>query len=163
MPSNRAFAKARDPTVTSVGYGGWPDRDGQVTLDACIMNAEGSCGSVACLSHIKHPISVARRVMEKTPHVMLVGEGALQFALAQGFRKETLLTEEARQAWEKWKASQAPADKAPGNAGNHDTIGMVALDSRGNLSGGLHDQRAGLEAPGACGRFADYWRGALRR
>jgi N4-(beta-N-acetylglucosaminyl)-L-asparaginase len=79
------------PNERSVGYGGRPDRDGRVTLDACIMDEFSNIGSVACLEHIKHPISVARMVMEKTPHVMLVGDGALQFALSQGFKKENLL------------------------------------------------------------------------
>src|SRR5688500_1213450 len=84
-----------DPKETSVGLGGLPDRDGHVTLDACIMDEQGRCGSVDYLEHIIHPISVARMVMEKTPHVMLVGEGALQFALANGFKKEKLLTNES--------------------------------------------------------------------
>ena len=84
-----------DPKERSVGYGGRPDRDGKITLDACIMDEFSNIGSVACLQHIKHPISVARAVMEKTPHVMLVGEGALQFALSQGFKKENLLVEES--------------------------------------------------------------------
>ena len=84
-----------DPKERSVGYGGRPDRDGRVTLDACIMDEYANIGSVACLEHIKHPISVAPAVMEKTPHVMLVGEGALQFALSQGFKKENLLVEES--------------------------------------------------------------------
>ena len=77
-----------DPEDTSVGYGGLPDRDGNVTLDACIMDEKGNCGSVLFLQHIMHPISVARMVMEKTPHVMLAGEGALRFALQNGFQKE---------------------------------------------------------------------------
>jgi N4-(beta-N-acetylglucosaminyl)-L-asparaginase len=124
-----------DPKVDSVGLGGLPDRDGNVTLDACIMDERGRCGSVAFLTEIKHPISVARRVMEKTPHVMLVGEGAKQFALAEGFAKENLLTESSRQAWEKWKQSKPKATEKRGNAKDHDTIGMVALDSKGNLSG----------------------------
>ena len=80
-----------DPTVQTVGYGGFPDRDGHVTLDACIMDDKYNCGSVMFLEYIKHPISVARMVMEKTPHIVLVGEGALQFALANGFQKENLL------------------------------------------------------------------------
>src|SRR5690606_17624690 len=91
-----------DPTGSSVGIGGFPDRDGKVTLDACIMDENGECGSVAFLQHIKHPVSVARMVMEKTPHVMLVGEGALQFALDNGFTKENLLTPEAERAWKEW-------------------------------------------------------------
>ncbi len=124
-----------DPAVDSVGLGGLPDRDGNVTLDACIMDERGRCGSVAFLSQIKHPISVARRVMEKTPHVMLVGEGALQFAVAEGFAKENLLTESSRQAWEKWKETKHKATPKPGSVKDHDTIGMVALDAKGNLSG----------------------------
>ena len=91
-----------DPTERSVGYGGRPDRDGRVTLDACIMDEQANIGSVAALEHIKHPISVARAVMEKTPHVMLVGDGALQFALSQGFKKENLLVEESEKEWKEW-------------------------------------------------------------
>jgi N4-(beta-N-acetylglucosaminyl)-L-asparaginase len=122
-----------DPKVNSVGLGGLPDRDGRVTLDACIMDEFANCGAVAFLEHIVHPISVARKVMEKTPHVMLVGEGALQFALANGFKKENLLTKESEQAWREWlkKAEYKPV----ANFENHDTIGMVALDKMGNHSG----------------------------
>jgi N4-(beta-N-acetylglucosaminyl)-L-asparaginase len=122
-----------DPKERSVGYGGRPDRDGKVTLDACIMDEFSNIGSVACLQHIKHPISVARAVMEKTPHVMLVGDGALQFALSQGFKKENLLVEESEKEWKEWlKTSQY---KPIANIENHDTIGMIALDAQGNLSG----------------------------
>ncbi|WP_126245511.1 N(4)-(beta-N-acetylglucosaminyl)-L-asparaginase [Chitinophaga rhizosphaerae] len=144
-----------DEKNVTVGYGGYPDRDGRVTLDACIMDEFGNCGSVAAIEHIKHPISVARKVMEKTPHVMLVGDGALQFALENGFRKENLLTPESEKAWKEWlkKAEYKPVInienqqyegkgttafnplRLPGNAWNHDTIGMVALDAAGNLSG----------------------------
>ncbi len=122
-----------DPTGGSVGIGGFPDRDGNVTLDACIMDENGECGSVAFLQHIKHPISVARKVMEDTPHVMLVGDGALQFALDNGFPKENLLTPKAEKAWKAWlkEAEYKPII----NIENHDTIGMVALDEAGNLSG----------------------------
>jgi N4-(beta-N-acetylglucosaminyl)-L-asparaginase len=97
------------------------------------MDEKGNCGSVAFLEHIKHPISVARMVMEKTPHVMLVGEGALQFALANGFKKENLLTSGAQKAWKKWleKAEYKPYH----DPGQHDTIGILALDSSGRLSG----------------------------
>ena len=84
-----------DPESMSVGLGGLPDREGKVTLDACIMDETGNCGSVSFLQHIKHPISVARLVMDNTPHVMLSGSGALQFALENGFKKENLLTEKA--------------------------------------------------------------------
>lgn len=122
-----------DPNERSVGYGGRPDRDGRVTLDSCIMDEFSNIGSVACLEHIKHPISVARAVMEKTPHVMLVGDGALQFALSQGFKKENLLVEASEKEWKEWlKTSQY---KPIANIENHDTIGMIALDSHGNLSG----------------------------
>ncbi len=118
----------------SVGLGGLPDRDGHVTLDACIMDELANCGSVAFLEHIKHPISVARMVMEKTPHVMLVGEGALKFALDNGFTKEKFdRTPESDKAWKEWlkKAEYKPIV----NFENHDTIGMVAMDAAGNLSG----------------------------
>lgn len=122
-----------DPAERSVGYGGRPDRDGRVTLDACIMDELANIGSVACLEFIKHPISVARAVMEKTPHVMLVGDGALQFALSQGFKKENLLVEESEKEWKEWlKKSEY---KPVANIENHDTIGMIALDDSGNLSG----------------------------
>lgn len=122
-----------DPEERSVGYGGRPDRDGRVTLDACIMDEYSNIGSVACLEHIKNPISVARAVMEKTPHVMLVGEGAFQFALSQGFKKENLLTEKSEKEWKEWleKSDYHPVI----NIENHDTIGMIALDANGNLSG----------------------------
>lgn len=142
-----------DPTDQSVGYGGLPDRDGKVTLDACIMDHYGNCGAVMFLEGIKHPIKVARLVMEKTPHVQLVGEGALQFALSQGFALENLLTPESEKAWKTW-LQQAQYDptvmdnllkqrskeakqnrKLPGQHDNHDTIGMIALDKSSNLSG----------------------------
>lgn len=131
----------------TVGKGGYPDRDGHVTLDACIMDAEGNCGSVAALTHITHAISVARKVMENTPHVMLVGEGALQFALAQGFEKEDLLTPEGEKAWKEWLKEKQykpvmnienksfPVERLPGNQYNHDTIGMLAIDAQGNMAG----------------------------
>ncbi len=123
-----------DPKITTVGYGGFPDRDGRVTLDACIMDENSNCGSVAFLEHIMHPISVARMVMEKTPHVMLVGKGALNFALANGFKKENLLTPEAETAWKKW-LKDAKYEPIINFENNHDTIGMLALDAAGNLSG----------------------------
>ncbi|MGI9191445.1 MAG: N(4)-(beta-N-acetylglucosaminyl)-L-asparaginase [Chitinophagaceae bacterium] len=130
-----------DPEDTSVGYGGFPDRDGNVTLDACIMDHQGNIGSVMALEHILHPISVARLVMEKTPHVQLVGEGALQFALQQGFKKENLLTAKAEEAWKTWleKSEYDPLltikELQKAGLNNHDTIGMIALDMHGNVSG----------------------------
>lgn len=137
-----------DPSINTIGYGGLPDRDGRVTLDACIMDEFYGCGSVMCIEHILHPISVARLVMEKTPHVILVGDGALQFALANGFTKTNLLTPESEKAWKEWlkTAKYKPVmnmetqylkgkDPMPGGKDNHDTIGMIAMDAAGNLSG----------------------------
>ena len=122
-----------DPESMSVGFGGLPDREGKVTLDACIMDETGNCGSVSFLQHIKHPISVARKIMDETPHVMLSGEGALQFALQKGFSKEDLLTEKAKKRWKEWlKESKY---KPIINVENHDTIGLLALDKRGDISG----------------------------
>jgi len=122
-----------DPKNTTVGLGGAPDRDGKVTLDACIMDENANCGAVLCLEHIVHPISVARMVMEKTPHVMLAGDGALQFALANGFKKEKLLTPESEKAWKEWL--KTAKYKPVANIENHDTIGMLAIDAAQNLSG----------------------------
>jgi N4-(beta-N-acetylglucosaminyl)-L-asparaginase len=134
----------------SVGKGGYPDRDGHVTLDASIMDFDGSCGAVAAIEHIEHPISVARRVMERTPHVLLVGEGALQFALEQGFKKQQLLTPESEKAWHEWQKTahyspsinsevhdygKGDATGMPGGAHNHDTIGMLAIDAQGRMAG----------------------------
>ena len=131
----------------SVGRAGYPDRDGRVTLDACIMDENGNCGAVAAMENIDHPISVARLVMEKTPHVFLVGAGATQFALENGFKKTKLLTPESEKAWKEWlkDAKYKPTinienklyspTKLPGNQFNHDTIGMLALDAKGNLAG----------------------------
>jgi len=124
-----------DPTDTSVGYGGLPDRDGKVTLDACIMDEQGNCGSVAFVQGFMHPVSIARMVMEKTPHVMLVGAGAEKFALENGFKKENLLTKESEAAWKEWlKKSEYKPDTNVFNLG-HDTIGLLALDAAGHLSG----------------------------
>lgn len=117
----------------SVGKGGLPDREGHVTLDACIMDKHGNCGSVVYLQNITHAVSVARKVMEKTPHVILAGKGAEQFAYEQGFKKENLLTEASKKAWKKWKVESKY--KPIINIENHDTIGMLAIDKDGNISG----------------------------
>jgi len=126
----------------TVGRCGNPDRDGVLSLDASIMDGDGRCGSVAALSDIAHPVSVARRVMEQTPHVMLVGEGAQQFAVQQGFERRKLLTPEAEKAWREWlkTAQYTPAINAerrsrPGDSSNHDTLGMLAIDAQGHLAG----------------------------
>jgi N4-(beta-N-acetylglucosaminyl)-L-asparaginase len=156
-----------------VGLGANPDRDGHVTLDASIMDHQFNCGSVAFLERIKHPISVARRVMEKTPHVMLVGEGAQQFALSEGFTLESgELSKDAKNAYENWlkkstykpiynveRQSEIPKNDAAFNAPhklsngewNHDTIGMIALDAQGNLSGSCTTSGAGFKMRGRVG------------
>ncbi|MCB0643491.1 MAG: N(4)-(beta-N-acetylglucosaminyl)-L-asparaginase [Phaeodactylibacter sp.] len=122
-----------DPSISSVGIGGAPDREGRVTLDACIMAPDGNCGSVCFLENIRHPIAVARKVMEESPHVMLAGEGALQFAVEKGFKEEDLLTPRAREAYEKWllKSEYKPII----NIENHDTIGMLCMDEKGDIAG----------------------------
>jgi N4-(beta-N-acetylglucosaminyl)-L-asparaginase len=122
-----------DPKDKSVGYGGLPDADGVVTLDACIMDHLGNAGSVTYLQQIKHPISVARKVMEETPHVMLSGQGALEFALEQGFKKENLLTEASIRDWEQWSKQKQPFGET--NFENHDTIGILAIDRDQNIAG----------------------------
>ncbi len=126
----------------TVGRCGNPDRDGVLSLDASIMDGDGRCGSVAALSDIAHPVSVARRVMEQTPHVMLVGEGAQQFAVQQGFERRKLLTPEAEKAWREWlKTAQytpeinAERRSRPGDSSNHDTLGMLAIDAQGRMAG----------------------------
>lgn len=138
-----------------VGLGGYPDRDGIVTLDACIMDGMANCGAVSGLEQIKHPISVARKIMESTPHVLLTGDGAQQFALENGFIKEpAVLSEEAASAYKEWlkKSEYKPGinieNKKSGNGPfaptffddntpNHDTMGLIALDNSGNLSGAV--------------------------
>ncbi len=144
-----------DPNIITVGYGGIPDASGHVTLDACIMDEKGRAGSVTYLEHIKHPISVARLVMEKTPHVMLSGKGALKFALDQGFKKENLLTKERKVAWKKWKKEQrefsAKINIENETELNHDTIGMLAIDKEGHLSGACTTSGMGYKLPGRVG------------
>ena len=156
-----------------VGLSGNPDRDGHVTLDASIMDHEFNCGSVAFLERIKHPISVARRIMEKTPHVMLVGEGAQQFAISEGFKLEPeQLSDDAKKSYENWlkKSEYKPVinierkntlsqldpslmapHKLSNGEWNHDTIGMVALDRFGNLSGSCTTSGAGFKMRGRVG------------
>lgn len=152
-----------------VGLGANPDRDGFVTLDACIMDEFSNCGSVAFLERIKHPVSVARRVMEKTPHVMLVGSGAQQFAVAEGFPlEEQKLSSDAQKNYDNWlKKSEykPPAINVESKQGhgpfaphklengewNHDTIGMVAMDTNGNLSGSCTTSGAGFKMRGRLG------------
>ncbi|HPI53369.1 MAG TPA: N(4)-(beta-N-acetylglucosaminyl)-L-asparaginase [Chitinophagaceae bacterium] len=138
---NGVMVPEADPEDHSVGLGGLPDRDGNVTLDACIMDHQGNIGAVMGLEHVMHAISVARLVMEKTPHVQLVGQGAFEFAMLQGFKKENLLTADSERAWKEWlkKGSYDPMktieDIQERIKNYHDTIGMLAIDVHGNLSG----------------------------
>lgn len=159
-----------------VGLGGNPDRDGKVTLDACIMDDKANCGSVAFLQNIKHPISVARKLMETTPHVMLVGEGALQFALASGFTKESdKLSPDAEKAYQEWlkkseykpiinvEKQQIKAKPNKNSHGpfapnyfedgtfNHDTMGLIAMDAAGNLAGACTTSGMGFKMRGRVG------------
>jgi N4-(beta-N-acetylglucosaminyl)-L-asparaginase len=132
---------------STVGRCGYPDRDGVLTLDASIMDGDGRCGAVAAIEDIAHPISVARKVMEATPHVLLVGQGAQDFAISQGFKKTPLLTDDARKAWQEWRKTAnyaprvnaerggKPGDHKPGDSKNHDTLGILAIDAHGGLAG----------------------------
>ncbi|UJH68402.1 isoaspartyl peptidase/L-asparaginase family protein [Allomuricauda sp. SCSIO 65647] len=122
-----------DVTNETVGKGGRPDRDGHVTLDACIMDKDGNCGAVVYLKNITHPVSVARKVMEETPHIILAGKGAEKFAYEQGFKKEDLLTESTRKQYEEWKKTSKYETTI--NIENHDTIGMLAIDKNGDIAG----------------------------
>ena len=133
----------------SVGKGGLPDRDGDVTLDACIMDEKGNYGAVLGVKNIKHVISVARKVMEDTPHVMLVGDGAEKFAVSKGFDREDLLTEASKKAWEEWKVTSEY--KPIINIENHDTIGMLAIDKMGNISGACTTSGLAYKLPGRVG------------
>ena len=138
-----------DPNETSVGLGGLPDRTGIVTLDACIMDKNNDCGSVSFLQNIKNPISVARMVMEKTPHIMLSGKGAYDFAIEQGFKSQNLLTKKSKDAWEKWKKS---SDYKPViNIENHDTISMLLIDENQDLFGACTTSGAAWKLHGRVG------------
>ena len=122
-----------NPKNTTVGYGGAPDRTGKVTLDACVMNHLGDCGSVVAVENIVNVARLAKDVMEKTPHVMLSGKGAEEFAISQGYKKTDLLTDQSKKEWKEWLKDQ---DYRPIiNIENHDTIGMLCIDKNNNLSG----------------------------
>jgi N4-(beta-N-acetylglucosaminyl)-L-asparaginase len=133
----------------TVGNGGRPDRDGHVTLDACIMDKDGNCGAVLCMENIAHPISVARKVMEDTPHVMLAGKGAEKFAYEKGFPKTNLLTEKAKKDWLEWKKKSKYETII--NIENHDTIGMLAIDKNGDIAGACTTSGMGYKMAGRVG------------
>lgn len=133
----------------TVGTGGRPDRDGNVTLDACIMDKDGNCGAVLAMENIANPISVARKVMEDTLHVMLAGKGAEQFAYKKGFEKVNLLTDKSKAEWLEWKKTSQY--KPIINIENHDTIGMLAIDENGDIAGGCTTSGMGYKMAGRVG------------
>jgi len=143
-----------DPNNMSVGLGGFPDREGHVTLDASIMGPDGNAGSVCFLEDIVHPISVARLVMDSTPHVMLSGEGALQFALENGFTKQNLLTPKAEKAWRNQleKSGYDPQSNWENEPNKfHDTIGLLAVDLNGDIAGACTTSGMGFKIRGRVG------------
>lgn len=159
-----------DPGVQTVGYGGFPNEDGIVELDAAIMEGKKHrAGAVGALQNIATPVSVARKVMEETKHVMLVGEGALKFARAYGFKEQNLLTEESRMKWLQWKQNLNPADNWLPLPMGHDTIGLIALDKKGDLSVACTTSGLRWKIPGrvgdspliGCGLYVDNDVGAV--
>ncbi|MFP6720138.1 MAG: N(4)-(beta-N-acetylglucosaminyl)-L-asparaginase [Candidatus Poribacteria bacterium] len=137
-----------DVSNASVGIGGIPNADGIVQLDACIMNGpDHQVGSVAAIEGIAHPISVARRVMEKTPHVMLAGDGAQKFALDQGFQRTNLLTQARQEEWKNWQKKR----EKEAHSDAHDTITLLALDKNGDIAGGCSTSGWGYKLPGRVG------------
>ncbi|MBU2947674.1 isoaspartyl peptidase/L-asparaginase family protein [Zobellia uliginosa] len=143
------MVEENDVNNQTVGIGGRPDRDGNVTLDACIMDKDSNCGAVLAMQNIANPILVARKVMEETPHVMLAGKGAEQFAYEMGFKKTNLLTEKSKQEWIEW---QKTAHYKPIiNIENHDTIGMLAIDANGDISGACTTSGMGYKMAGRVG------------
>jgi isoaspartyl peptidase/L-asparaginase-like protein (Ntn-hydrolase superfamily) len=135
------------PNLHSVGFGGLGNSAGTVQLDACVMDGHSlSCGAVAALENVRHPTAVARRVMEKTPHVLLVGAGAQLFAVQQGFPLETLLTPESVAEWEK-----ARPKKSAGPPEGHDTVTVLCLDRKGSLGGACSTSGLAHKQPGRVG------------
>lgn len=143
------MVEENDVNNQTVGVGGRPDRDGNVTLDACIMDKDGNCGAVLAMQNIANPILVARKVMEETPHIMLAGKGAEQFAYEMGFKKTNLLTEKSKQDWMEWKKTSEY--KPIINIENHDTIGMLAIDKNGDISGACTTSGMGFKMAGRVG------------
>ena len=138
-----------NPLNTTVGYGGTPDREGKVTLDACIMDHKGNCGAVVAVENIVHVSALARDVMEKTPHVMLAGKGAEEFARSQNYPSKPLLTPESKKAWKEWKKNEQYQPII--NIENHDTIGVLCRDKKGNISGACSTSGLGYKMKGRIG------------
>jgi len=134
-----------DPAVRSVGLGGRPDASGEVTLDAAVMSSPAEGGAVACVRGFVHPVSIARRVMERTSHWMLVGDGAERFARQEGFESAELLTDQSREEWLQWQARRQPT----GNS--HDTVGVLALNAEGRLAGACSTSGTAYKLPGRVG------------
>jgi N4-(beta-N-acetylglucosaminyl)-L-asparaginase len=150
-----AQAVEDDPQVHSVGYGGLPNAIGTVQLDACVMDGRTlSCGAVAALENIRHPAALARRVMERTPHVLLAGEGAQQFALQQGFSLENLTTPESLAEWQKKRPKPPPRRNGKGPVlppEGHDTVTVLTLDQKGDLAGVCSTSGLAHKLPGRVG------------
>lgn len=144
-----AQVEEENPANSTVGFGGAPDRDGQVTLDACVMDHKGNCGAVLAVENVVHVASLARDVMEKTPHVMLSGKGAEAFAREQNYPNTPLLTPAAKAAWEEWKKTEQYQPII--NIENHDTIGVLCRDKEGNISGACSTSGLGYKMKGRIG------------
>lgn len=144
-----AQVEEENPANSTVGYGGAPDRDGQVTLDACVMDHQGNCGAVLAVENVVHVAALARDVMTKTPHVMLSGKGAEQFAINQNYPSTPLLTPQAKAAWEQWKKTEKYQPII--NIENHDTIGVLCRDKDGNISGACSTSGLGYKMKGRIG------------
>ena len=138
-----------DPKNTTVGFGGAPDSSGKVTLDACVMNHLGDCGSVVAVENIVNVARLAKDVMEKTPHVILAGKGAEEFALIEGYKKTDLLTEFSKKNWQKWSETKEYSPII--NIDNHDTIGMLCIDQNNNISGACSSSGQAYKMPGRVG------------
>ncbi len=147
-----AQAVEDDPAVDTVGYGGMPNAIGTVQLDACVMNGHTlTCGAVAALENIRHAAALARRVMEKTPHIYLVGEGARIFGVQQGFPLDNLQTAETLAKW--WKDRPKDAKPAKPNVppDSHDTVAVLALDKKGSMAGACSTSGLAYKLPGRVG------------
>jgi len=143
-----------DARVNSVGYGGLPNSIGTVQLDACVMDGHTlGCGAVAGLENIRHAAALARRVMERTPHILLVGEGARWFALQQGFEQESLHTPESLAEWQKRRPKVLPRNPGNGPAPEqgHDTVTVLTLDQKGSLAGVCSTSGLAFKMPGRVG------------
>lgn len=171
-----ATAVENDPTINSVGVGGLPDANGHVSLDGCVMTDPNRCGSVACIRHFANPCAIARSVMEKTIHIMLVGDGAEEFADREGYTRQELLTPHARAEWEKWSADPRNLDRTKyrgwippvnveeiarkggtavrsgdGPAGSHDTVSILVIDNHNQLAGVCSTSGMAFKLPGRIG------------